>query len=131
MSKAKKSISERAVDRLEEQGFLKHIRAEMKADVMQCLVDMEVAGEIPSELRIKRFSPTEEADENAIKIIHQYLLQHGFTHSLACLKHEVNLENFPPAEVNETTQTSDLAERIEAKYPDEGGESNEEKRYYD
>jgi hypothetical protein len=105
----RQDISARAIERLEEKGFLKHIRAEMKADVLQCLVDMEEAEEIPSKYRIKRFSPTQSDDQEAIKIIYQFLVHHGFTFTAACLKHEVNW-NLPPQYVNE--KRSELAQRI-------------------
>jgi hypothetical protein len=127
MAKSKKGISERAIDRLEERGALKKIRAEMKADVMQCLVDMEEAGEIPSDLRIKRFSPTEEEDKKAIKLIHQYLVHHHFVFSAACLKHEVNW-GIPPADVNEGRK-SDLAERVAAHPDDEEEELPERGKF--
>jgi hypothetical protein len=73
----KANLSDRALERLEEKGFLKHIRAEMKAEVLQCLVDMEEAEEIPSKYRIRRFSPTEPEDQAAIKVIYQFLVHHG------------------------------------------------------
>jgi hypothetical protein len=37
MVRAKKGISERAVERLEQKGYLKTVRAEMKAEAMKCL----------------------------------------------------------------------------------------------
>jgi hypothetical protein len=43
MSKAKKPMSERAVDRLEEKEYLKNVRAVMRAEVMKCLVDLTCA----------------------------------------------------------------------------------------
>jgi hypothetical protein len=105
----RQDMSARAIERLEQKGFLKHIRAEMKADVMQCLVDMEEAEEIPSKYRIKRFSPTQSDDQEAIKMIHQFLVHHGFTFTAACLKHEVN---WPLPLQNVGERCSELARRI-------------------
>jgi hypothetical protein len=57
MAGAKKGISKRPVERLDEKDYLMSVRAEMKVEVMKCLVEMEQAGEIPTNLSIKRYSP--------------------------------------------------------------------------
>jgi hypothetical protein len=56
MACAKKGFRKHAVERLEEKGYSMSVRAETKAEVMKCLVDMEEAGEILRNLRIKRYS---------------------------------------------------------------------------
>ena len=90
MSRAKKGISERAVERLEEKGYLMTIRAEMKAEVMKCLVEMEEQGEIPRHLRIKRFTPPDDENKQALAYIAEFLRFHGLECSLTCLQAEVN-----------------------------------------
>ena len=90
MSRAKKGISERAVERLEEKGYLMSIRAEMKAEVMKCLVEMEEQGEIPRHLRIKRFTPPDDENKQALAYIAEFLRFHGLECSLTCLQAEVN-----------------------------------------
>jgi hypothetical protein len=90
MTGAKKTMSERAVDRLEEKGYLKNVRAEMRAEVMKCLVDMEEQGEIPSDLRIKRYTPESEELKQILRYIHEFLILHSMKHTLVCLEREVN-----------------------------------------
>ena len=90
MSRTKKGISERAVERLEEKGYLMSIRAEMKAEVMKCLVEMEEQGEIPRHLRIKRYTPPDEENKLAIAYIAEFMRHHSLTSSLQCLQAEVN-----------------------------------------
>jgi hypothetical protein len=90
MSSAKKTMSERAVDRLEEKGYLKNVRAEMRAEVMKCLVDMEEQGEIPPDLRIKRYTPESEELKHILALIHEFLRIHAMKHTLTCLEREVN-----------------------------------------
>jgi hypothetical protein len=85
-----KTMSERAVDRLEEKGYLKNVRAEMRAEVMKCLVDMEDQGEIPSELRIKRYTPENDEVKKIQAYIHEFLRSHAMKHTLTCFEHEVN-----------------------------------------
>jgi hypothetical protein len=53
---ARKGISERAVDGLETHGHLMTVRAEMKAEAIKSLVDLEEAGKIPPSLRINRYT---------------------------------------------------------------------------
>jgi hypothetical protein len=90
MTSSKKTMSERAVDRLEENGYLKLIRAEMRAEVMECLVDLEEHGGIPSELRIKRFTPETDDVKQILIYIHEYLRANKMTHTIRCLENEVN-----------------------------------------
>lgn len=87
-----KGISEQAVDRLEETGYLMNVRSEMKAEVMKCLVQMEDQGELPPHLRVKRFAPTTEEDANALAYIAEFMKFHGLDHSLECLKAETKGE---------------------------------------
>lgn len=112
MTKARKGISERAVDRLEEKGYLMSIRAEMKAEVMKCLVEMEEQGEIPPHLRIKRFTPGDDDDYQALAYIAEFMRFHGLENSLTCLKAEVNGE-IPTIRNGE--KQSELAAAIQAK----------------
>ncbi|OHT13565.1 hypothetical protein TRFO_03318 [Tritrichomonas foetus] len=118
MTKARKGISERAVERLEEKGYLMSIRAEMKAEVMKCLVEMEEQGEIPPHLRIKRYTPTDDGDYQALAFIAEFLRFHGLENSLTCLKAEVN-GDIPP--MRNGDRQSELAAAIAAK----GQESDE------
>jgi translation elongation factor EF-Ts len=120
MSGAKKSLSERAMDRLEEKGYLKKIRAEMKANIMDCLVEMEESGEIPSAVRIKRYTPADEDDQEAIKAIYQFLVQHKLDFTANCLLKEVNWD-IPEVVRNE--EYSDLADRILAEAPEDLAEA--------
>lgn len=92
MRQTKKGISERAVERLEEKGYLMSIRAEMKDEVMKALVEMEEQGEIPPNLRIKRYSPTDHENLQALAYVAEFLRFHGLEHSYNCLKNEVNGE---------------------------------------
>lgn len=92
MSRAKKGISERAVERLEEKGYLMSIRAEMKAEVMKCLVEMEEQGEIPKHLRINRYTPADDENKQALAYIAEFMRFHGLDSSLTCLQAEVNGE---------------------------------------
>ena len=89
---SQKGISEQAVDRLEESGYLMNVRSEMKAEVMKCLVQMEEQGELPPHLRVKRFTPTSDEDANALAYIAEFMKFHGLEHSLECLKAETNGE---------------------------------------
>jgi hypothetical protein len=114
-------MSERAVERLEEKGYLKSIRAEMRSEVLKCLVDMEEEGLIPADLRIKRFSPIEMEDKEALAYVLQFLAHHGLTHTRNCLINEVNAD-IPPRAVNESQ--SDIA-RLIATRADLGDEGDE------
>jgi hypothetical protein len=90
MASAKKTMSERAVDRLEERGYLKLVRAEMRAEVMECLVDLEEKGAIPSELRIKRYTPESDDVKRNLSYVLEYLRANKMTHTVRCFKHEIN-----------------------------------------
>jgi hypothetical protein len=122
MSRGKKGMSERAVERLEEKGYLKSIRAEMRAEVLKCLVDMEEEGLIPADLRIKRFSPIEPEDTEALAYVLQFLAHHGMIHTKNCLLNEVNAE-IPFRQVND--RGSDIARLIAAKAEAEGDEEED------
>jgi hypothetical protein len=90
MSRMKKTMSERAVERLEQQGYLKNVRAEMRAEVMKCLVEMEEAGDIPPDLRIKRYSPENEEDTEILTLISEFLRFHNLKNTLICFENEIN-----------------------------------------
>jgi hypothetical protein len=116
MARAKKGISERAVERLEEKGYLMSVRAEMKAEVMKCLVEMEEAGEIPTNLRIKRYTPPDGENQQALAYVAEFLRCHGLTHSYECLIREVNGQiDVPP----NGSEMSLLAQAIQKKTQDE------------
>jgi hypothetical protein len=87
---ARKGISERAVDWLEKIGYLQNVRAEMKAEVMKALVELEEAGEIPPSLRIKRYTPSDDINKQALAYVLEFLNFHGLGKSIACLQNEVN-----------------------------------------
>ena len=109
MRQSKKGISERAVERLEEKGYLMNIRAEMKAEVMKCLVEMEEEGEIPTHLRIKRYKTKNNESIQALSYVEEFMRFHGLENSLTCLKAEVNA-NIPTLKSNKNQ--SKLAEAI-------------------
>jgi hypothetical protein len=116
MSRAKKGISERAVERLEEKGYLMSVRAEMKAEVMKCLVEMEEAGEIPPHLRIKRYTPPDEPNQQALGYVLEFLRFHGLTNTAECLIREVNAEIEPLG--NAEPALSLVAQSIREKAPE-------------
>jgi hypothetical protein len=89
MARAKKGISERAVERLEQKGYLKTVRAEMKAEAIKCLVELEEAGEIPSHLRIRRYDPIDEDNKQALSYVLEFLRFHGLTNTIECFTREV------------------------------------------
>jgi hypothetical protein len=117
MARPKKGISERAVERLEAKGYLMSVRAEMKAEVMKCLVDMEESGEIPPHLRIKRYTPPDEAHSQALGFILEFLRFHQLANTAACLIREVNAEIDPP--VSSGSELSLVAQAIQQKSPEE------------
>lgn len=88
--KRNSSVSELAVQRLEESGYMNSIRAEMKAEVMKCLVEMEEEGEIPQTLRVKRFTPQDDGDYQSLGLVAEFLRFHHLEHTLECLKAETN-----------------------------------------
>jgi hypothetical protein len=116
-------MSERAVERLEEKGYLKSIRAEMRAEVLKCLVDMEEEGLIPADLRIKRFSPIDPEDTEALAYVLQFLAHHGMTHTRNCLLNEVNAE-IASRPVN--NERSDIARLIGARTEPDADEEEDE-----
>ena len=87
-----KPLSEQAVEYLEKQGYLMEIRAEMKDEVMKCLLQLEEKNEIPTHLKIKRYTPESDEDVQALSYIADFLRFHGLEHSYNCLKAEVNGE---------------------------------------
>jgi len=91
-NRSSKGLSEQALQRLEETGYLKSLRAEMKAEVMNTLVKMEENDELPSHLRIKRYTPPSDEYVNCLAYIAEFMKFHGLKHSLECLKAEVNGE---------------------------------------
>jgi hypothetical protein len=111
MAGAKKTMSERAVDRLEENGYLKLVRAEMRAEVMECLVELEEKGGIPSEIRIKRYTPETDDVKKILEYIQEYLAANKMTHTLRCLVHEVNA----PIEKGSLRCPTTIAEGIRRK----------------
>ena len=90
MKKGAKPLSEQAVEYLEKQGYLMQIRAEMKDEVMKCLLELEEKNEIPTHLKIKRYTPESDEDVQALSYIADFLRFHNLEHSLNCLKAEVN-----------------------------------------
>jgi hypothetical protein len=116
MSRGKKVISERADARLEEKGYLMSVRAEMKAEVMKCLVEMEEAGQISSDLRIKRYTPPDEENKQALGHVLEFLRFHGMTNTAECLVREVNANIDLPG--NSEGDVSLIAQSIREKAPD-------------
>jgi hypothetical protein len=115
MARAKKGISERAVERLEQKGYLKTVRAEMKAEAMKCLVEMEEAGEIPSHLRIRRYDPQDEENKQALSYVLEFLRFHGMTHTIECFTREIAGPIEP--RMSDTT-FSLLAQEVRQKFPE-------------
>jgi hypothetical protein len=91
MTKPKKGISERAIEFLEDNGYLSSVRAQMKAEVIKALVELEEAGEIPPSLRINRYTPPDDLNKEAIAYVLEFLNHHKLTNSAICLVNEVNL----------------------------------------
>jgi hypothetical protein len=117
MSRVKKGISERAVDWLEEKKYLDIVRAEMKAEVMKCLVEMEEAGEIPPHLRIKRYSPPDDANRQALGYVLEFMRFHQMNNAIQCLIREVNGEIDPAP--SSDPELSLIAQAIRQKTPAE------------
>jgi hypothetical protein len=90
MSKPRQGISERAVEFLEGNGYLSNVRAEVKAEVIKSLVELEEAGEIPPSLRIDRYTPPDDLNKQAIAYVLEFLKFHKLGHSVECLTREVN-----------------------------------------
>jgi hypothetical protein len=83
------SLNEQAAARLEETGFIRKIRAQMKAEVMRTLTDMEEEGELPKNLKLKRYEP-DDPNANALSYVAQFLRFHGLTATYDCLVSEVD-----------------------------------------
>lgn len=83
------TLNEQAAAHLEETGFIRKIRAQMKAEVMKTLVDMEEEGELPKNLKLKRYEP-DDPNANALAYVAQFLRFHGLTAAYDCLISEVN-----------------------------------------
>jgi hypothetical protein len=81
---------------------------------MDCLVQMEEAGQIQSDVRIKRYTPTDPENKEAITAVYQFFIQHNLNFAARCLRKEVNWE-IP--EVERNPEYSDLADRILAEPP--------------
>jgi hypothetical protein len=80
---------------------------------------MEEAGEIPSHLRIKRYTPPDEANNEALGYVLEFLRFHGMAHTAECLLREVNGEISPPG--NADPDLSLVAQAIREKAPDVEG----------
>ena len=83
------SLNEQAAARLEETGFIRKIRAQMKAEVMKALVEMEEEEQLPKNLKLKRYEP-DDPNANALAYVAQFLRFHGLTAAFDCLTSEVN-----------------------------------------
>jgi hypothetical protein len=90
MAKPRQGISERAIDFLEGNGYLNSVRAEMKAEVIKSLVELEEAGQIPPSLRINRYTPSDDLNKQAIAYVLEFLKFHKLPNSIECLSREVN-----------------------------------------
>jgi hypothetical protein len=86
----RKGISERAVDWLEKIGYLQHVQADMKSEVMKALVELEELGEIPPSLRIKRYTPSDDLNKQSLAHVLEFLNYHGLKKTIVCLQNEVN-----------------------------------------
>ena len=83
------TLNEQAASRLEETGYLRGIRAQMKAEVMKSLVDIEEDGELPPTLIVKRYEP-DDPNVNALSYVGEFLRFHGLNATFECLCAEVN-----------------------------------------
>jgi hypothetical protein len=118
MSRPRQGISERAIDFLESNGYLNSVRAQMKAEVMKSLVELEEAGEIPSDLRINRYTPSDELNQQAISYVLEFLKFHNLNNSVESLIREVNWE--PIAVVDHNGDHSLIAQKLEPDAPEDG-----------
>jgi hypothetical protein len=118
MTRPRQGISERAVDFLENNGYLNSVRAEMKAEVMKSLVELEEAGEIPPSLRISRYTPPDDLNKQAISFVLEFLKFHKLGHSIESLIREVNWE--PIDELKSEGEFSLLAQKIDEAAPEDG-----------
>ena len=83
------TLNEQASQRLEETGYLRKIRAQMKAEVMKTLVDIEEDGQMPSTLKVKRYEPDDD-NANALAYVGEFFRFHGLNAAFECLCAEVN-----------------------------------------
>ena len=83
------TLNEQASSRLEETGFLRKVRAQMKAEVMKTLVDIEEDGQLPSTLKVKRYDPDDD-NSNALAYVGEFFRFHGLEATFDCLCAEVN-----------------------------------------
>jgi hypothetical protein len=111
MSRPRQGISERAIDFLEGNGYLNSVRAQMKAEVMKSLVQLEEAGEIPPDLRINRYTPSDDLNKQAISYVLEFLKFHELSNSVESLIREVNWE--PISEVENNGDHSLVAQKLE------------------
>jgi hypothetical protein len=81
---------------------------------MKCLVDMEEQGEIPSDLRIKRYTPESDELKQILRYIHEFLTLHSMKHTLVCLEREVNWP-IDPLPIRRGKAKSVIAETIAKK----------------
>ena len=82
------SLNEQAQSRLEETGYLRKIRAEMKAEVMKTLVDIEEDGQLPPTLKVKRYEPDDD-NANALAYVAEFFRFHRLDAAFDCLTAEV------------------------------------------
>jgi hypothetical protein len=99
-------MSERAVERLEEKGYLKNVRSELRVEVLKCLIEMEEQGEIPADLRVRRYTPEGDDQKQILVLIHEFLRFHSLKNTLACFEREINTAiDSPPLKRGKTTTT--------------------------
>jgi hypothetical protein len=119
MAKPRQVISERAIDFLENNGYLNSVRAEMKAEVITSLVELEEDGKIPPSLRINRYTPSDDLNKQAIAYVLEFLTFHKLSNSIKCLIREVNgdIETLPLS-----GQSSLVAQKIGGAISDDGNQ---------
>ncbi|EAY17347.1 hypothetical protein TVAG_319420 [Trichomonas vaginalis G3] len=83
------TINTQAAERLEKTRFLRKIKAEMKANVIETLVSMEENNELPKDLKVKRYTPNDETAD-ALSYIGEFCAFHNLTNTLKCLRAETN-----------------------------------------
>jgi hypothetical protein len=113
----KKPMSDRAVERLEEKGYLKNVRSEMRAELLKCLVEMEEQGEIPTDLRVRRYTPETDEEKQLVSLIHEFLRLHVLKNTLSCFENEINgpIEVIPLKKGKTKTTIADAIERKQAE----------------
>jgi hypothetical protein len=118
MTRARQGISERAVDFLEANGYLNSVRAEMKAEVMKSLVELEEEGQIPPSLRISRYTPPDDLNKQAIAFVLEFLKFHKLNNSVESLVREVNWDKID--EITNEGAVSLLAQKIGESATEDG-----------